>query len=102
MKMNNGNAPFQHDDQGSLQCHSTTGSSHRQAHQDLILGWDDQGHLAHHQQDQGGLNVGNPQFANLGYQQQPIMAQGFAHEEVGPYESFPQVRVEPVAYFNTI
>ncbi|EGT53629.1 hypothetical protein CAEBREN_07934 [Caenorhabditis brenneri] len=105
---------FQHEDQGlirqqgyrsghleQLQCHTPTGASHRQAHQDLILGWDDQGQQAHHQQDQGGLNVGNPHFANLDFQQQPIMAQGFAHEEVVPYKPFPRVEVEPVADIST-
>ncbi|EGT46953.1 hypothetical protein CAEBREN_20916 [Caenorhabditis brenneri] len=40
------------------------GTSHRQAHQNLILGWHDQGQQARHQQDQGGLNVGNPALVN--------------------------------------
>ncbi|EGT49668.1 hypothetical protein CAEBREN_21846 [Caenorhabditis brenneri] len=114
--MNNGNAPFFHGDQGLIRPQGYRPDHfeqvrrvnpepapiphpnrehvyfppilHRQTHQDLLFGWDGQGHQARHQ---GGLNVG----------QQPMMAQGFAHEEVVPYEPFPRVGVQPVADVST-
>ncbi|CAL2034542.1 unnamed protein product [Caenorhabditis brenneri] len=97
LKMNNGNAPFFHGGQGLIHPqgyrpdhmeqvaipgpapipHANRENGHfppilhRQTHQNLLLGWDGQGHARH----QGGLNVRDPHFPNhLGSWQQPRLA----------------------------